>query len=770
MPHAPIVEVDWPNSGVWTDVTRYVRDESGIRITRGRGDEQGEIQPGTMSLTFHNDGRFTPGLAAGAYYPNVRKARPIRVRLIRWTTNMATNSSFETDTAGWSAAGTVVPVLARSTTRAQSGTASLLITWGTAGTGPAAQHVAYGFEIGNVYTVSAYVYVPSGGSPAVRVGVSGLSTGTASAVTNAFTRISYTFTATDTWHVLQVTPSSSPTSGHQVWVDAVQIQAGASATTYSGSDATISSRFVGRVNEWPVEWHDGPGLALSGITATDLFKRLGALAPMRSLLEEEFLYLGPDAYYTLGEASGATSGGDTSGKGQSSMKTYQIAGAAGAVTFGAEDGPGTDDLPAPDFAPFSSTQGKGLRVNLDGPAAGSFVMGCWLQTSTPGRDFLVMQTRAGGAAGANLSAGVDTDGTLRLTSVNGGDYLAGGFNAILGTPLADGKGHFVALLITAAGNATPRIDDTTAGAALSYGSAIRTDLYDRLSAGGFRDAGSGFASLFDGVLSHIWFKRTAAMPAWADVWTAGNGLTESTTARFARLCRLLAITGTTLGSSTTQIDPQAAGGKAPVQALRDVAGVEAGLVYGSRSADAVVFETRAWRYNKASSVTLTASDLWDDLTWSDDDQPLVNDVTTRRDGGADQRVTNAASIAEYGTYDDDGSQAWASDDDALAAAQWAVYKGADPPPRITQVTLAASTLSSYATVLGLDLSDVISLTGLPAPSPSSTADLHIEGYDETISLVLHTISLNTSPAAPNQVWQLGTAGHGELGTTTRIGL
>ncbi|MER5622508.1 carbohydrate binding domain-containing protein [Streptosporangium sp. NPDC002544] len=770
MPHAPIVEVDWPNNDTWTDVTRYVRDESGIRISRGRGDEQDEIQPGTMSLTLHNDGRFTPGLASGAYYPNVRKGRPIRCRLIRWTTNMLTNSSFETDTAGWSAAGTVLPALTRSTTRAQSGAASLLVAWGTGGTGPAARIIVYGFEIGEVYTVSAYVYVPSGGSPAVRLGVVGLSTGTASSTTNAFQRISYTFTATDTWHVVQVTPNTAPTSGHQVWVDAVQVERGSGATTYSGSDATISARFLGRVGEWPVQWADGPGLALSSITATDLFRRLGGLAPMRSLLEEEMLYLQPDAYYTLGEQSGATSGGDTSGKGQRSMAIYQIAGAGGSVGFGTADGPGTDDLPAPTFAPFSSSQGKGIRANLDGPTAGAFVMGCWLSTSTVGRDFLVIQTRAGGPAGVSLSAGIEGDGTLRLTSVRAGDYLVGGFNAILGTPLADGKNHFVALLISASGNATPRIDDTTAGLSLSYGSTIRTDLYDRLAAGGFRDAGSGFASLFDGVLSHVWFKRVASMPAWADVWSAGNGLTESTTARFARLCRLLGLTGTTLGSSSTQIDPQAAGGKAPLQALRDVAGVEAGLVYASRSAAEVVLECRAWRYNKVPSISLTASDIWDDLQWSDDDQPLANDVTNRRDGGADQRVTDAVSIAEYGACDGGSSQPWASDDDALADAQWRVYKGADPPPRITQVTLAASILSSYATVLGLDLSDVVRLTGLPSPSPVSTMDLHIEGYDETISLTLHMISFNTSPAAPNRVWLLGTAGFGELGTNTRLAL
>lgn len=768
MPHAPIVEVDWPNTATWTDVTRYVRDESGIHITRGRGDEQGEIQPGTMALTFHNDGRFTPSLAAGAYFPNVRKGRPIRCRVIRWTTNMVTNSSFEVDVAGWSAAGTVVPVLTRSTTRAQSGTASLLIAWGTGGTGPAAQITVYGLEIGNVYTAGAYVYVPSGGSPAVRLGVSGLSTGTASASTNVFVRIIYTFTATNTFAVLQVTPNSSPTSGHQVWVDAVQVERGSVATAYSSSDATISARFLGRVNEWPVTWADGPGLALTAITATDLFRQLGMLAPMRSLLEEEMLYLEPDAYYTLGEPSDATSSGDTSGRGQRSMAVYQVAGAGGAVKFGAADGPGTDDLPAVEFSPFSSTQGKGLRANLNDVSGGA-VIACWLTTSTVGRDFLALTTRVTGLGGAAAVAGIENDGTLRVTAADGDDYLVGGFSSLISTNLANGEPHFVALYFRADGFVNARVDTIQPAPGLGYGTTLRTDVFDRLSAGGWRDSVSGFANLYDGVLSHVWFRR-GAMPAWDDVWSAGNGLTESTIDRFGRLCRLLGITGTVLGSSTTQIDPQAAGNKAPVEALRDVAGVEGGLVYTSRSVEAVFFETRSWRYNKASSISLSAPEVWDDLTWSDDDQPLLNDCTNKRDSGADQRVIDAASIAAYGIYNGGQSQPWASDYDALAAAQWAVYRGADPPPRITQVTLAASTLTSYGTVLSLDLSDVISLTSLPSPSPSSTVDLHIEGYDETISLVLHTISFNTSPAAPSSVWQLGVAGRSELGLTTRLGL
>lgn len=766
----PIVEVMF-DQVTWTDITRYVRTADRIGITRGRGDEQSDIQPGTMTLKLNNDGRFTPGLATGAYYPNVRKGRRIRARVIAWTKNLITNSSFEAGTTGWAAAGTVPPALAQSATFASHGSQSLRVTWGTGGTGPAAQTVLTGLQIGRTYTASAQVRVPSGGAPHVRLGIVGLATGTASAVTNTFTQITYTFAATSTTHVLQLTPVSSPTSGHQVYLDAVQVEAGAAATTYSSADAVIYPRFEGRVNDWPVEWDGGEDDAsIVEITCTDLFKRLGALATMRSLLEEEFLFLAPDAYYTLGETSGSTSAGDTSGQAQESMKIFQVAGAGGTVTFGEADGPGTDDLTAPRFTPFSSSQGKGLRANLRA-ATGGVVVACWINTTTGGRDFLQVSNRFSGASGAAVVLQATGTGSLKVTAFLGDETLAGDFAPYHSANLIDGNNHLVAVYITSGGSVFINIDGVAGSSGLAYAPLITPDVYDRIAVGGFKDPTGGDSNLFDGVISHVWYKRAGAMPAWSDVWTAGSGDTEATTARFDRLRTLLGIGGTTLGSSTTQIDAQAAGGKTPLQAFQDVAAVEAGLVYASRSADELVLECRNYRYNKASSVTLTASDVARDIRWSDDDQPLLNDFTAKRDGGADQRAIDTASITEYGVSDDSTSQPWASDADALAYAQWRVYLGADPPPRVTQVSIPASTLPGHAQILALDLSDVVTLSGMPAAtSPATSAALHIEGYTETIEPGLHTITLNTSPAAPNQVWQLGVAGRSELGITTRLAL
>ncbi|MFI7042591.1 carbohydrate binding domain-containing protein [Microbispora rosea] len=770
---APIVEVLFDGTN-WTDITRFVKVAEGIDISRGREDNQDEIQPGSLSLSLINDGRFTPGLASSPYYPNVKKGRIIRCRMVYWATNLVTNPSFESGTGDWSAAGTVAPALAQSTTHVQSGSQALRVTWGTGGTGPAAQTTIYGLEIGNTYTASAYVWVTAG-TPAVRLGISGGTTGTSSSLTGAFQRITVTFTATSNFHVLQLTPATSPTSGQQCWIDAVQVEAGSSATTFSSSGATLSTRYIGHVNEWPVEWDGGVnGLVVTQLTATDLLKRLGGLAPMRSLLEEEMLYLAPDAYYTLGEESDSTTAGDTSGNGQAAMTTYQVAGAGGAITFGGDDGPGTDDLPAPRFTPFSQSQGKGLRADL-ASGSGSVVFACWMKTSLPGRDFLQICNRFTGAGGAAFVLNVDlADGTLRGTAFLGDDVSPADFGSVgKTTNLADGKDHLVAVILQNDGGVYASIDGGTPGSGFSFGSIVSStvDLYDRIVAGGFKDPTGGAVNLFDGSISHVWVKRTSSMPDWSFAYSAGSGATESTTDRFERLRGLLFLAPIVRGSSTTQMAAQAAGGQTPLQTLRDVAAVESGIVFADRSASGtVVFECRNYRYNLASSVTLTPDDFMGDLRWSDDDQLTVNDFTARRDGGADQRVKDAASIASYGVYADGESQPWASDDDALAVAQWRVSNGAEVPPRVTEVSVMVNAIASWSSVLGLDISSVVTLSGLPAQSPFTSVTLHVEGYSEYIGVNEHRVTLNTSPAEINEVWQLGVAGHSELGVTTRFGL
>lgn len=86
IPGIPNIKVEFDPTGdasttspSWVDITSYVRLADGITSSRGRTDERSTAQPGSLSLSLNNDdGRFTPGLSSGAYYP-LRIRCPVRV-------------------------------------------------------------------------------------------------------------------------------------------------------------------------------------------------------------------------------------------------------------------------------------------------------------------------------------------------------------------------------------------------------------------------------------------------------------------------------------------------------------------------------------------------------------------------------------------------------------------------------------------------------------------------------------------------------------------
>lgn len=64
-------------SPTWTDVTAWVRS---VRTNRGRSNELDDFQAGTATVVLENvDRRFDPDYSSGAYYPNVKVRRQIKI-------------------------------------------------------------------------------------------------------------------------------------------------------------------------------------------------------------------------------------------------------------------------------------------------------------------------------------------------------------------------------------------------------------------------------------------------------------------------------------------------------------------------------------------------------------------------------------------------------------------------------------------------------------------------------------------------------------------
>lgn len=96
------VEIGFDASGpldttfTWTDVSAYVR---GFDITRGRSQILDEDSAGTASVILDNaDRRFDPGYATGAYNPNVKPGKPLRIQAVH---NSITYDLWRGFTSAW---------------------------------------------------------------------------------------------------------------------------------------------------------------------------------------------------------------------------------------------------------------------------------------------------------------------------------------------------------------------------------------------------------------------------------------------------------------------------------------------------------------------------------------------------------------------------------------------------------------------------------------------------------------------------------------------
>ncbi|MFG2747220.1 carbohydrate binding domain-containing protein [Streptomyces chartreusis] len=747
----------------WTDITQWVDLRQQIRISRGASDELSQTQAGTLGLTLDNtDGRFTPGNTASPYSPYVRPSCPIRISRTVGGKNLLPNPSFETGVADWTPSAT--PTRAVSTTHVYDGTQSMLITWGGVAGQTVTSAAVSGLVVGEVYTFSAYVWVPAGDAT-VQLSLAGGSAGAASTLNDQFERISCTFTATTTSHQVRVRSVGTPTAGDQVWVDACQIEQGSAATVFDSTVAQTYYRFYGLVTDWNQGWTGLQDRVRVG--AVDLFGLLSGDEQLQALIVEEILQVSPLAYYPLSEPSSATSAGDIAGAGAGSLAITQ-AGAGGTLEFGEGTGPGADGLSTPLFTPSSATAGKYLSGDLgqnfaDAASDYYMFMECWFSTTTSGRVLFSLRSQSNQFQIIfSLESGT---GKLRIQWTTIGGPLAGFGSSVAATPnLADGEQHFI-LYDEQAGEVY--IDDDPTG----YSVAV-DGMYElrHLTVGAYAND-----RLWSGTISHL------ALHAPATPWAASitgrydagmNGFAgEDSDVRVLRLAAYAGIHSLLPSGVFSAVASQGEGGKTALEMMREVEATEGGKLATDREAASLIFQARSVRYNATSALSLAYADLeTDDVQSTVDTQKLVNTVTGSRPGGATQRIANVSSRVAYGPKRRELNLLKMTDGEVLDAAWWLISRYADPPPEIRQIPVEAYTLpdATVQALLAADISTVFTITSLPATAPAPTATATVEGYVETIGQSSHRINFHTSRTNTDSVWVLGNSTYSALGSTTRL--
>ena len=218
-------------------------------------------------------------------------------------------SSFEGGTIGsWETFTAVAPALTNSVVRAHDGTHSMLVTWPLhTGAGSVSDNNATTFAVplrtGVTYTLSMWIWIVSG--PAVTIYCNGFSTNSTS-TTGAWQRVSLTFVAQDgiaDSSSLYIWPAGSTTAGQQIFVDSVQLEVGASATTYTTTGPTINPLFWGYIERYPHTWRFAGFQGLASLTIVDAL----SVTSTATLLDASFMEIqrdNPTWYWPLREGPG----------------------------------------------------------------------------------------------------------------------------------------------------------------------------------------------------------------------------------------------------------------------------------------------------------------------------------------------------------------------------------------------------------------------------------------------------------------------------------
>jgi hypothetical protein len=509
------------------------------------------------------------------------------------------------------------------------------------------------------------------------------------------------------------------------------------------------ARFTGYVKAWPVAWPSTvPTFASVRLSAVDAQANLER-RPLRSSVIEEIMADLPRAYYTLAEAAGSTSAGDTSSR-QAPPLTFVGTGAA--VVFGSGIGP-TDGLTAATFAGgryLSSTNPLGLPGVSDSYTVEAFIA----TTTVPTAGSFAYIVQSGG------------DGAIWINSAG-----RPGFSSLLGpVSIADGLTHHVVVTGDQSGITTNLyVDGVLAATTPGVGASAATDF----SVGGPNLGSAATAVPFTGTISHAAVYASALSLARVASHNAarGNFVGETGTARITRIAGYAGVPVASLDPSLTNM---AAGSTADSTNWNEIQGAidaELGVGYIDGTG-ALTFHNRNRVVSKTTpDLLLTNLALTTDVAAVVDDQLITNymEVTAEGTGGISLALSTTSQTS-HGRYSGSRSYAVQTDAEALDRANWLVSTLAEPTPRYGTLTinLFGMTPAQASTVLAaLDVDCWLRVLLMSPQTPGgTTADVIVEGWSETTTSDTWTIACNVvarSLFAP--VWVFDTS---LFDTTTRL--
>jgi len=204
---------------------------------------------------------------------------------------------------------------------------------------------------------------------------------------------------------------------------------------------------------------------------------------------------------------------------------------------------------------------------------------------------------------------------------------------------------------------------------------------------------------------------------------------------------------------TVQILPRDIDSQDALAVIGDTAASAAGILW-EKPDGTILYADSEHRRNALFDISLDACDVLVTPTWQRNLSGLVNKVSVgygiEPEGGGDQPrylAQNDVSIARFGLYNYTSATELAALADAQALGGLLLARNSLPVWVMPDLPLDVKGLSAEqtATLLGLMMHSLISLTGLPAiGNAPTTAALWVEGWQETLAHGIHEIELSVS--------------------------
>lgn len=811
--------------GNWVDVTGDVREDSGINISRGQSSEGAQAQPSTCSLVLDNQtGNYSPRKPNGIYFSSIGRNTPLRVSLGDTAEDAfgrtVSNGWGSADLGGaWTTSGGVAgdyavasgvgthAVTAAATSRLtylnglSLGDVDVVVTVSLAVTnitgapaepanialrGSGSDYVMVRLQIETDESVKIGILTAAGAVLVAPATVTGLTHTSAQAlrvraVAEGQTVKARVWAASGsepaTWHATATgTTAQVPAAGY------VGVRSGL-ATGNTNAPLTFSydnfevrrPRFAGEVSDWPVHSDvSGTDITVS-IEASGVLRRLEqGSSPLKSAYRRAILAqteFPPHAYWPMEDGANATEFGSAV-----AGPPLEIRGdidPASGTTFSCSDslpvfGPGVGSV-AGAVDPYTAGSEVWSLALVRVPTGG---------VAGSGYPLMVLQMRGSGVL--LWSAQLNPAGDLRLQAATANNVIVAD-STFTGTIAMNNVPSVVYIQLTQVGGDIQwNLGQTTANEALVGTSVSGTLVGYTLGTVFSVTLGADAISLNGVEIGHVMVAN--GLDGDADVLgaplVAHTG--ETAVARISRLAD-----EETLGAAVI-VGDAADSERAGVQTIDTIvnllvaaATADVRYIYEPRGSLGVAHRTRASLYNQAAALTLNYATNQLQPHWDvvDDDRHLRNEVTVKRDGGAEVTYSSPSgplTVDAVGRYDEAVTVTLYRDNQVRPQAQWRVHLGTIDEPRYprVEVNLAKNT-SLRSAVLAVDIGSRIVITNPPNWLPPENISVVVQGYTEHLSRFDHTLVFNGVPESAYHVYAVEDSTYGRLDsedTTLAVGV